>query len=597
MAKRSPIAGYNHNVRYRGLIFHVQTEDSGQQSPHLFTHMFYGGVIISTRKLVYDAGAAEDAIKGLMQSQHKIVLRDLKRGMFDDKIDQYLVGTEGLLPRGSSGAEDGERPAAASASPIPEPMTPEPDLPRASEPALQVRMSEPEITLTRPETDHDITPEMLEPGDELPSHPVIARAATPPPIPVQAQPATARTKTAERKSAPSKVRSSLPPPPPSPDELDPPTINDLRDDGIAAAFAAANATVRTEVPQHSAPDIQIRLELELDDSDAIELPRARPGRDTDIEMPSDTRTSTYSDGVPGQIGASSSGRSGDSIPPLPPPPLPSPPLPPQPERKTGDRGNAVGAATLPPARPIARPPTRQAISPPAAMSRPVTSDDSRTRGDSDAVDVNALAPGSVDLSPGASERPGQYAQYKRVSQRIDVVKGDRERSGATAIPAGLARPGRPSSTPASMPAHPPGSGGIPQRITREPSPHTYGQNPPPHTAPPSHAQTQPIHSPPAARPVSASPEFASRPLERPRTPTPARVSAPSPTPNRAPSSSSGGVVMTRPAVIVGAPAKPAQPKVRKAREEEGRGFGQGLISEKSLDEVILAYLSEDADDK
>jgi hypothetical protein len=56
--------------------------------------------------------------------------------------------------------------------------------------------------------------------------------------------------------------------------------------------------------------------------------------------------------------------------------------------------------------------------------------------------------------------------------------------------------------------------------------------------------------------------------------------------------------MTRPAVIVGAPAKPAvPPRVRKAREEEGRGFGQGLISEKSLDEVILAYLSEDADDK
>jgi hypothetical protein len=39
------------------------------------------------------------------------------------------------------------------------------------------------------------------------------------------------------------------------------------------------------------------------------------------------------------------------------------------------------------------------------------------------------------------------------------------------------------------------------------------------------------------------------------------------------------------------------PRVRKAREDEGRGFGQGLISEKSLDEVILAYLSEDADDK
>jgi hypothetical protein len=52
-------------------------------------------------------------------------------------------------------------------------------------------------------------------------------------------------------------------------------------------------------------------------------------------------------------------------------------------------------------------------------------------------------------------------------------------------------------------------------------------------------------------------------------------------------------------VIVGAPPKPQQqpPRVRKAREDEGRGFGQGLISEKSLDEVILAYLSEDAEEK
>jgi hypothetical protein len=56
--------------------------------------------------------------------------------------------------------------------------------------------------------------------------------------------------------------------------------------------------------------------------------------------------------------------------------------------------------------------------------------------------------------------------------------------------------------------------------------------------------------------------------------------------------------MTRPAVIVGAPAKSATPtRPRKAREDEGRGFGQGLISEKSLDEVILAYLSEDAEEK
>jgi len=80
--------------------------------------------------------------------------------------------------------------------------------------------------------------------------------------------------------------------------------------------------------------------------------------------------------------------------------------------------------------------------------------------------------------------------------------------------------------------------------------------------------------------------------------TPTRAPTGAPVPSRTDSRTGGGVVMTRPAVIVGAPAKPPQSgRVRKAREDEGRGFGQGLISEKSLDEVILAYLSEDADEK
>lgn len=105
LPKRSPVLGYNHNVRYRGLVFHVQTEDSGTAAPHIFTHLFHGGVIVHTRKHVYDPGAPEDAVKALMQTQHKAVLRELKANVFDDKIDDYLGATPGLLPRGAP--EDG----------------------------------------------------------------------------------------------------------------------------------------------------------------------------------------------------------------------------------------------------------------------------------------------------------------------------------------------------------------------------------------------------------------------------------------------------------------------------------------------------------
>jgi hypothetical protein len=552
VAKRSPILGYNHNVLYRGLVFHVQTEDSGQLSPHLFTHLFHGGVIISTRKLVYDAGSAEDSIKGLMQAQHKVVLKDLKKGTFDDKIDAYLVGTEGLLPRSTP-----------VAPPPSEVVPPPPDAPR---------LSAPEITISRPGTEELDLLDPIEPVEMIgdrPSEPVItieepppviARAATPPPIPrtatPSAPPAPARTQTAERRSGPSSVRSILPPPPPSPDEIDPPTDPDVDPEEIRAAV---NATVKTEMLDlDSAPEISIKLDLEDDDQPAASRTRSR--HDTDIQ----------SDGVPGAIGA-----------------IPSAPQPPStPERKTGERVPALGAAALPPARPISRPPSRQAITPPAVMSRPIANEDR-----SDSVEVYAPPPSSADPPPGErSERPGQYAQHKKPSTKlpVDLIKGEpRPGSGSFPIPAGLSRPGRPSAIPQVVQrTGSPSSQPIPQPRTgtpgSQPNPPVAARSPSaPHQVPRVNSPSQPPPDGPAVG----------------RTPTPSRVSPASSSP-AARTNVSGGVVMTRPAVIVGAPAKPAvPPRVRKAREEEGRGFGQGLISEKSLDEVILAYLSEDADDK
>jgi hypothetical protein len=99
VSKRSPILGYNHNIGHRGLVFHVQTEDSGVDNPHIFTHLFHGGVIIFTRKIDYDAAADESIVKSLMQAQHKAMLKELKRGNFDERIDSFLGDHPDLTPR------------------------------------------------------------------------------------------------------------------------------------------------------------------------------------------------------------------------------------------------------------------------------------------------------------------------------------------------------------------------------------------------------------------------------------------------------------------------------------------------------------------
>ena len=90
MKHRSPVLGYNHNVRYAGRVWHVQTEDSGVQNPHIFTHLFNEGTIIASTKTNYDAASEVVIVQRLMQGQHKTMMRDLKTGAFDAKIERYF---------------------------------------------------------------------------------------------------------------------------------------------------------------------------------------------------------------------------------------------------------------------------------------------------------------------------------------------------------------------------------------------------------------------------------------------------------------------------------------------------------------------------
>ena len=88
---RSPLLGYNHNVRYGGRILHVQTEDSGPANPHLYTHLFFEGSILATKRCQYDAASREEGVRGLMQGQHKEILKELKQGLYDDRLGDFFA--------------------------------------------------------------------------------------------------------------------------------------------------------------------------------------------------------------------------------------------------------------------------------------------------------------------------------------------------------------------------------------------------------------------------------------------------------------------------------------------------------------------------
>jgi hypothetical protein len=90
MKPRSPVLGYNHNVRYAGRLWHVQTEDSGVNNPHIFTHLFHDGTILATKRIDYDGTSEVGVVQKLMQSQHKLMLKELKQGAFDEKITRFF---------------------------------------------------------------------------------------------------------------------------------------------------------------------------------------------------------------------------------------------------------------------------------------------------------------------------------------------------------------------------------------------------------------------------------------------------------------------------------------------------------------------------
>ena len=107
------IGGFNNNFRYRGLLFHVQTEDSGVANPHVITHLFHGGNILASEKLDYsdkldlEEKELEEWVRELMGAQHKTMHTGLQRGVHDGVILERLgaeVFSEARL--GDPGATD-----------------------------------------------------------------------------------------------------------------------------------------------------------------------------------------------------------------------------------------------------------------------------------------------------------------------------------------------------------------------------------------------------------------------------------------------------------------------------------------------------------
>lgn len=94
--------GFNNNVKYQGQVFHVQTEDSGLDAPHVITHLFAdGGRVIKSHKRSYDKEVRRadvaNYVRSLMKAQHMEMVLALRESRFDGIIAGREVGGISLL--------------------------------------------------------------------------------------------------------------------------------------------------------------------------------------------------------------------------------------------------------------------------------------------------------------------------------------------------------------------------------------------------------------------------------------------------------------------------------------------------------------------
>jgi hypothetical protein len=82
------LTGFNTDVEYDGVVYHVQTEDKGLQTPFILSLVYTGGEILASKRSPYDdliaGGFDEDVLAKRLSRQHKLICAAIHAGRIED---------------------------------------------------------------------------------------------------------------------------------------------------------------------------------------------------------------------------------------------------------------------------------------------------------------------------------------------------------------------------------------------------------------------------------------------------------------------------------------------------------------------------------
>ena len=82
------ITGFNTDVEHGGIVYHVQTEDKGLESPIILSLVYTGGTILASKRSPYEdliaSGYSDEALAERLKRQHRLICAAIHSGRIDD---------------------------------------------------------------------------------------------------------------------------------------------------------------------------------------------------------------------------------------------------------------------------------------------------------------------------------------------------------------------------------------------------------------------------------------------------------------------------------------------------------------------------------
>ena len=161
------ITGFNTDIEHDSVVYHVQTEDKGLDSPLILSLVYVGGAILAAKRSRYEdlieAGFNEEELTKRLKRQHQLICAAINAGRIADLKRMGARSTDQLsLAAAESEAESiaAERPA-RDTEPLDEGLAPQADQRSGAEESAYTvhdpRRQSPESEVVEPENRFTLT--------------------------------------------------------------------------------------------------------------------------------------------------------------------------------------------------------------------------------------------------------------------------------------------------------------------------------------------------------------------------------------------------------------------------------------------------------